>query len=180
MVSELIVIIDTGPREVDEAWSALARNPGSQLFRLTDMVLIRRDKGGKVSFEIRSQESDRLIEHHKRLAGDFAEAIFGQSQQDGHWCLTEAGIDPIFLQDITKAFQPNRSAYLFYIPAESRIDTTRYIESLQPLQGDLYHTTFPAQVEEFLSKSADSTTGGKLDQLHSTKKRELRCQENTD
>ena len=89
------------------------------------------------------------------LAGELAEAIFGHSGLNGHRRLTEAGLDPIFLQDVTQALKPNGLAYLFFVPAEIRIDTTRYIESLQPLQGDLYHTTFPAQVEEFLSKSAD-------------------------
>jgi uncharacterized membrane protein len=103
-----------------------------------------------VSFEMRYHESDRLINHDKRLAGDFAEAIFGQSSQDGHRRLTEAGIDPIFLQDVVQALQPNKSAFLVYIPAESRIDTQRYIKSLEPLQGDLYHTTFNSQVEEAL------------------------------
>lgn len=152
MYSELFLIIDSGSKNMDEAWQALSGNLSGQLFRLTDMVLISRDKNGKVSFEMRNQESDRLINHDKRLAGDFAEAIFGQSQQDGHRRLTEAGIDPIFLQDITRAFLPNRSAYLFYIPAESRIDTKRFSMSLEPLQGDLYCTTFNSQVEEALLK----------------------------
>ena len=152
MYSELVVIMDPRPSNLDEAWQALTGNLGSQLVRLTDMVLIRRDKSGKVSFEIRNQEIEHLINYDKRLAGDFAEALFGQSQQDGHWCLTEAGIDPIFVQDITKAFQPNRSAHLFYIPAESRIDTERFVESLEPLQGDLYRTTFDPRVEKALLK----------------------------
>jgi hypothetical protein len=136
---------------MEEAWWALARS-GGQLFKLIDMVLIRRDKSGKVSFEIRWQESERLIENHKRLAGDFAEAIFGHTSQNGHRRLIEAGLDPFFLQDVTQALQPNGSAYLFFIPAESRLDTKRYIESLDPLQGNLFHTTFPIQVEEVLSK----------------------------
>lgn len=151
MYSELVVIMDPRPSNMDEAWQALTGNLGSQLVRLTDAVLIRRDKSGKVSFAMRYQESDRLIKHDKRLAGDFAEAIFGQPNQDGHHRLSEEGIDPIFLQDVTQALKPNGSAYLFFIPAESRIDTKQYIESLKPLGGDLYHTTFPVQVEEILS-----------------------------
>jgi uncharacterized membrane protein len=154
MYSELIVIIDPGPRNMEQAWRALVGSRGSQLFRLTDVVFIRRDRSGKVSFEMRWQESDRLVEHHKRLAGDFAEAIFGQSRLDGHRCLAEAGLDPIFLREVTQALKPDRSAYLFFIPAQSRIDTKRYIKSLEPLQGDLYHTTFPIQVEETLSERA--------------------------
>ena len=137
---------------MEEAWQALTGNLVGQLFRLTDLVLINRDKNGKVSFEIRSQESDRLIKQDKRLAGDFAEAIFGQSNHDGHSRLTEAGMDPIFLQDMTQAFQPDRSAYLFYLPAESRIDTQRFIKSLEPLQGVLYHTTLSPRVVEAMSK----------------------------
>lgn len=152
MYSELVLIIDSYPKNMDEAWQALTGNLVGQLFRLTGMVLIRREKSGKVSFEIRYQESDRLINDDKRLAGDFAEAIFGQSHQDGHRRLTEAGMDPIFLQDITQAFQPNRSAYLFYIPAESRIDPEMFINSLESLQGDLYRTTFNSRVEEALLK----------------------------
>lgn len=152
MYSELIVIFDTGQKEMDLPWRTLERSHGGQLFRLIDMVLIRRDKSGQVSFQMRWQESDRLINHHMRLGGDFAEAIFGRSSVNGHRRLVEAGLDPFFLQDVVQALQPNRSAYLFYVPGGSPIDVQRYIESLERLQGDLYHTTFRQQVEEALLK----------------------------
>lgn len=152
MYSELVLIIGSSPKTMGEAWKALTGNVVGQLFRLTDMVLIHRNKSGNVSFEIRYQESDRLINDDKRLAGDFAEAIFGQSHQDGHRRLTGAGMDPIFLRDITQVLQPNRLAYLFYLPAESRIDPEMFIKSLESLQGDLYRTTFDSRVEEALLK----------------------------
>lgn len=152
MYCELIVIIEPSSKNMDEAWQALTGTLAGQLFMLTAMVMISRGKNGNVSFEMRHPESDLVTNHDRNLAGDFAEAIFGQSIQDGHSRLTEAGIDPIFLGDITRAFQSNRSAYLLYLPAASRIDSQRLIKSLEPLQGDLYRTMFDPRVEEALIK----------------------------
>jgi hypothetical protein len=56
------------------------------------------------------------------------------------------------LQEVVQALKPGSSAYLIYVPRESLIDTRRYLEILGRQQGDLYHTTFPAQVEEALLK----------------------------
>lgn len=155
MYSELVVIIEPTPSRMDEAWRALTESLGSQLFWLTEMTLIRRDRLGKASFEMRWQEADRLVKQHKQLAGGFAEAIFGQFSSNGHHRLIEAGMDPIFLQDVNEALKPNGWAYLFFVPAESRLVTKRFIDSLEILQGDLYHTTFSSNVEKVMLKRND-------------------------
>jgi uncharacterized membrane protein len=153
--SELIVMVLTGKEDLDSAWQNLERSQGGKLFRLIDVILVQRDRLGKSTFHMRRKESDRLNNSHNRLAGDFAEAIFGISRAEGRRHLAEAGLDPLFLQDVVQALKPDSSAYLIYVPRESLIDTRRYLEILEGLQGDLYHTTFRPQVEEALLKQND-------------------------
>ncbi len=152
MYSELIVLVFAGKEDLDKVWRTLERSHGGELFRLIDIVLIRRDNQGKTAFQIRWKESDHLDNHHSRLAGAFAEAIFGISSAEGRRQLGEAGLDLFFLQEVIQALKPGSSAYLIYVPRESLIDTRRYLEILGWLQGDLYHTTFRPQVEEALLK----------------------------
>jgi uncharacterized membrane protein len=150
--SELIVVVIPRKESLDKAWRTLERSHGGQLFELIDIVLIRRDNQGKAAFQMRWQESDHSYNNHSRLAGAFAEAIFGNSSAEGRRQLAEAGLDPLFLQDVVQALKPDSSAYLIYVPRESLIDTRRYLEVLGRLRGDLYHTTFRPQVEEALLK----------------------------
>jgi uncharacterized membrane protein len=119
---------------------------------MSDVVLIRRDSQGKSAFQMRWQKADYLSERQRRLAGAFAEAIFGISREEGHRRLIDAGMDPLFLKEVAETFQPGGMAYLIYVPDESLIDTQGYLEILEALRGDLYHTTFRSQTEEALLK----------------------------
>jgi uncharacterized membrane protein len=152
MYSELIVLVFTGKEDSDKAWRTLERSQDGQLFKLIDIVLIHRDTTGKASFQMRWKESDNLYDNHSRLAGALAETIFGISGAEGRSQLAKAGLDPLFLQDVAQALKTDSSAYMIYVPRESLIDTRRYLEILEGQQADLYHTTFPVQVEEALLK----------------------------
>jgi uncharacterized membrane protein len=98
------------------------------------------------------EESDFFDNKNIRLAGDFAKAIFGILRRKGHHKLSEAGLDPFFLEEVDQALKPDGSAYVVYVSRESQIDALRLIEILEGVQGDLYHTTFPHRVEEALLK----------------------------
>ena len=152
MYSELIVVILTGEGDSDRVWRTLEKGYNGELLKLIDMVLIRRDNHGKLAFQMRWRESDHLGDDHSRLAGAFAEAIFGISSAEGRHRLAEAGLDPLFIQDVVQALKAEGSAYLIHVPRESLIDTRRHLEILGTLNGDLYHTTFRHQVEEVLWK----------------------------
>ena len=152
MYSELIVVISTGQEDPDKVLRTLESRHGGELLTMSDIVLIRRDEQGKVAFQMRWKEADHLYDNHSRLAGAFAEAIFGISSADGRRQLAEAGIDPLFLQDVVQALKPDSSAYLIHVPRDSLIDSRRYLKILERLQGDPYHTTFRPQVEEALLK----------------------------
>jgi uncharacterized membrane protein len=78
--------------------------------------------------------------------------MFGISREEGQRRLIDAGVDPFFLKEVVEAFQPGSSAYLIYVPRESLIDTQRYLDILEVLPGNLYHTTFRPQTEEALLK----------------------------
>jgi hypothetical protein len=150
--SELIVMILTGEDDSDRVWRTLERGRDGELLKLIDVVLIRRDNHRKLAFQMRWRESDYLGDDHSRLAGAFAEAIFGISGEQDRRRLVEAGLDPLFLQDVVQAFTAEGSAYLIHVARESLIDTRGYLEILGSLEGDLYHTTFRHKLEEVLWK----------------------------
>jgi len=152
MFSELIIMVSTGQEDTDKVWRTLESRQGGELLTMSDVVLIRRDKQGKSAFQMRWQEADYSSDQHHRLAGGFAEAIFGISREEGHRGLVEAGLDPLFLREVIEAFQRGGSAYLIYVPEGSLIDTHRYHEILEAFPGDLYHTTFRPRTEEALLK----------------------------
>jgi len=151
MYSELIVVVSSGQEDADKVWRTLEGRHGGKLLAMSDVVLIRRDNQGKSAFQMRWQEADHLTDPH-RLAGAIAEAIFGISRAEGHRRLIDAGVDTLFLQEVVEALQPDCSAYLIYVPRESLIDTQRYLNILEALPGNLYHTTFRPQTEEALLK----------------------------
>ena len=152
MYSELIVVVSPGKEEPDKVLRTLESRHGGELLTMSDVVLIRRDNQGKSAFQMRWQGADYSSERHRRLAAAFAEAIFGISREEGRRRLIETGVDPLFLQEVIKAFQPGSSAYLIYVPEGSLIDTHRYLEILEALPGKLYHTTFRPRTEEALLK----------------------------
>jgi uncharacterized membrane protein len=152
MYSELIIVVSSWQEDADKVWRTLESRYGGELLAMSDVVLIRRDNQGQSAFQMRWQKADYLSERQRRLAGAFAEAIFGISREEGRRRLIDARLDPLFLMAVVEAFQPGSSAYLIYVPAGSLIDTQRYLEILEALPGDLYHTTFRPQTEEALLK----------------------------
>jgi len=156
VVSELIVMIITGSEDSDKTWRTLERSHGGQLFKLVDIVLIRRDNQGMTSFKMNWKKDDHYLDSSNRMAGAFAEAIFGISRTEGRRQLSEAGMDRLFLEEVVQALEPDSSAFLIYIPKESLIDTRTYLDVLEGITGDVYHTTFKPQVEEvLLNREAD-------------------------
>ena len=154
MVSELIVMIIIGKGNSDEAWQFLEKNRGGGLFRLIDIVRIRHDTIGKISY-LRWKQSDQLINKHNRLAAAFAEVIFDISRAEDRRQLVGAGLDPFFLRKVIQTLIPDSLAYLLHVPRESLIDSRRFLEILEAQEGDIYHTTFQSQVEEVLLKQND-------------------------
>jgi uncharacterized membrane protein len=152
MYSELIIVVSTGQEDTDKVLRTLESRQGSDLLTLSDLALIRRDSQGRSTFQMRWRASDHLNNHQGRLAGVFAESIFGSSRAEGLRRLAEAGMDTLFLREVVEEFQPGCSAYLIYVPRESLIDTRRYLEILEALPGNPYHTTFRPQTEEALFK----------------------------
>ena len=152
MYSELIIVVGSGQEDSDRVWRTLESRQGGELLTMSDVVLITRDNQGKSAFQMRWQKADYSSDQHHRLTGTFAEAIFGISREEGRRRLVEAGLDPLFLQEVVEAFQPGGSAYLIYVPEGSLIDTQRYLEILETFPGDVYHTTFRPRTEEALLK----------------------------
>jgi uncharacterized membrane protein len=150
--SEIIVLIMAEKEDLDKVWRTFQRNHGGQLFSLVDIVLIQRDGRGKAAFQMLWRDSEYLTYEGQRLAGPLAESIFGASKAEGHRNLTEAGLDPLFMETVDETLTADRSAYLIYVPRESQIDTRRYLEPLESIPGELHHTTFRPQVEEALLK----------------------------
>ena len=79
-------------------------------------MLIRHDTTGKISYQIRWKEGDHLINNHNRLAAAFAETIFDVSQGEARNQLIEAGLDPFFLRQVSRALIPDSLAYLIHVP----------------------------------------------------------------
>ena len=106
MVSELIVAIITGSEDSDKTWRTLERSHGGQLFKLVDVVLIRRDNQGMTSFKMNWKKDDHFRDSSNRMAGAFAEAIFGISRTEGRRQLSEAGVDRLPVLSTASAASP--------------------------------------------------------------------------
>lgn len=84
-----------------------------------------------------------------RVPGELARLLCADLN---HKDLVEAGLDAHFLEQVQHDLTPNSSAVLHYIPRESVIDTERLLDIMSHLRGKLYHTTFPAAVENMILK----------------------------
>lgn len=70
------------------------------------------------------------------------------SSEEGVQRLAEAGLNELFLRDVSEALGPGSSALPIYISHESLADTRRLLDTMALLRGEIYHTTFPKRVEE--------------------------------
>jgi uncharacterized membrane protein len=77
-----------------------------------------------------------------------ADAVFGNSPQDGIHKLADAGLDEFFLKEVSEALNPDSSALFIYVSQDSLADTHRLLQTLALLKGEVYHTTFSEAVEE--------------------------------
>ena len=148
MYDELIFMIFSGEGGAGEAWSALEKIHEGQLFKLVDIVLINRDRTGKVAFQLQRKIIDVPDDQDRRITLMMAEAIFDNSTQVALHQISEAGVDRMFLQDVTQALKPDTSAFLIYVPGDRLIDTRTYLASLSKLRGTPYQTTFPSTAKE--------------------------------
>jgi uncharacterized membrane protein len=150
--SELIVLVITGQKGIDEVGSFFEMNYGEGLFTLIDIVQIDRDTTGKNSYQMLRQESDRTPDKYCCLGAAFAEIMLDISQNKARRQLADAGLDPFFMCKVNQVLIPGSKAYLLYIPSERLVDSRSVLEILGELQGGLFHTIFRPQVEEVLLK----------------------------
>ena len=148
MYDELIFMIFSGEGGAGEAWSALEKIHEGQLFRLVDIVLISRDKAGKVA--LRPQWNVSVVPGDKdcQIPLLMAEALFTDSAEENIHQLSEGGLDKTTLQNVSQAVEADTSALLIYIPGDSLIDSRTYLAPLSRLQGTLHHATFPSTVKD--------------------------------
>jgi uncharacterized membrane protein len=137
----------TFAREEDafKALSGLETMRDSQLFGLENVVLVSRDSNGGAVVHQRWKPPDQPSSQFPRLLAD---AVLSRSSEERVKWLADAGLDEFFLKEVSEAMNPDSSALLIYIPQDSLTDTHRLLKTLALLEGEVYHTTFPEEVEE--------------------------------
>ena len=147
MQSDLIIITFLQEDEAFRALQALEIMRGRQLFGLDNAALVTRDKTGRAAVHQRWDLPAYPRGRRGHLPVIFADTVFGPTHEEGVQRLADAGLDEIFLKEVTAALEPEGSALLIYIPSESVADTRRLLDALALFDAKLYHTSMPAAVE---------------------------------
>jgi uncharacterized membrane protein len=145
MKSDLIVMTFAREEDAFKALSGLETMRDSQLFGLENVVLVSRDSAGRA---VVHQRWEPPAPTSSRLPSLVADAVFGNSPQDGIHKLADAGLDEFFLKEVSEALNPDSSALFIYVSQDSLADTHRLLQTLALLKGEVYHTTFSEAVEE--------------------------------
>ena len=148
MKSDLIIVIFAHEDAASQARQALEIMRGKQLFGLEDATLVTKDRAGRTALHQRWDLPAYPRGRQRRLPVLFADAIFGPTSEEGTQRLADAGLDETFLKEVATALEPDGSALLIYIPADSIVDTRRLLDALALFQGELHHTSIPSVVEQ--------------------------------
>jgi len=149
MKSELIIMTFSSRDEAFRTRVALEMLHNSHSLGLETSVILTKNLAGQVTLHERRMLHDDLRIPENRLRGRLAGAILRDSDKTIH-ILVAAGLDTLFLEEVTSAFKPNGSVLLIYISQNDIVDTQRLLSTLPQFRGTLYHTTFSEKAEEQL------------------------------
>ena len=155
MNSDLIIITFPQEDEAFQAQQALEIMRGKQLFGLENTALVTRDRTGQAAVHQRWGLPAYPRNPRRRLPVLFADAIFGGIPEVGMKKQVDAGLDEMFLKEVATALDPDGSALLIYIPPDSIVDTRRLLDALALFDGNLHHTSIPAEVEKAILALAE-------------------------
>ena len=155
MNSDLFILTFPQEDEAFQARQALEIMRGKQLFGLENTALVTRDRAGQAAVHQRWGLPAYPRNPRRRLPVLFADAIFGDVPEEGIRKLADAGLGEMFLKEVATALDPDGSALLVYIPADSIVDTRRLLDALALFSGILHHTRIPSQVEEAILALAE-------------------------
>lgn len=155
MNSDLIILTFSQEDKAFQARQALEIMRGRQLFGLENTALVTRDRAGQAAVHQRWGLPAYPRNPRRRLPVLFADAIFGPAPEQEAQRLADAGLDEMLLKEVATALDPDGSALLIYIPADSIVDTRRLLDALALFSGTLHHTRIPAQVDEAILELAE-------------------------
>ena len=146
MTAELIVMIFNQNGETRDVWRALENLHKARDIGLKNAVLVERDASGKAFIQQHSHFPtwDRAFDDSFILL--FTNALFTEDAETHKRELIASVFDECFVGEFEKAWQPNSSAMVIYIPRNSLVNSQRLLDYLSEYSGTLMYTTLPEQV----------------------------------
>jgi uncharacterized membrane protein len=149
--SELIVIVFDHLEDAFWARRSLASMRAQHMFGLEYAAEITRDNAGQTVLHHHMALPAYPHPVHIRMPSLLSNAIFSLGTTGKHLKLAAAGLDEFFVEAVTQAMVPNRSALLIFVPyAEQRIDLPTLLQVIVLFKGTLHRTSVPWELEEFL------------------------------
>ncbi len=153
MYNDLIVMIFTRQEEALIAWMGLDMMRDRQMMGIDKATAVIKDKSDRTLIHQSWELGTYYQKEESQVMGLLAEAIFDATAQEIQTQLSQAGLDHVFLKNVTTALGSDSSALLFYIPQNSLVDTDRLLNLLRQMRGTLHHTTFTTAVTETILQS---------------------------
>ncbi len=149
--SELIVIVFDHLEDAFWARRALAAMRAQHKFGLEYAAEITRDNTGQTVLHHHMALPAYPHAVHTRMPSLLSNVIFSLDTTSKHLKLAETGLDEFFVEAVTQAMAPNRSALLIFVPyTEHRIDLPALLQVIVLLNGTLHRTSVPWDLERFL------------------------------
>lgn len=146
-LNELFVITFVEVGGASKAWQSL-EDMRSDFYTFTPQSsrLVERDKNGELVVRKHKLHLDTHDLSQSIVINLFINAVCNDTDENIQ-LFVDAGLDEVFLRDVSIALKPDRSALVIYIPHDSVVDTLNLLKSLKKVGGTLYHTIFPSKVE---------------------------------
>ena len=148
MVNDLIIMTFMRQEEALLAWMGLDMMRDRHAMGVDKATAVIKDKAGRTIIHQSWELGTCSQNEQSQLLCQLAEIIFGSGTQESQVLLIEAGLDHVFLKNVTTALGPDSSALLFYNQKNSLTDTNHLLDILMQMRGTLHHTTFTTAVTE--------------------------------
>ena len=149
--SDLIVMIFDSRQDAPHARIALEMMRGNHQFGLEHAAEIMRDHSGRMLLHQRMEITQHAPHPRSHLPAALCCALFGHATEEHHRKLAEAGLDEFFVNSVSQALAPGRSALLIFVPHDNAsIDKVALFNAVTLLDGALHRTSVPSEFESVL------------------------------
>ena len=126
-----------------DVWQAMDKLSKTRALGLKNAVLIERDARGKAFIQQYKHYPAWGSVINDTFVLFFANALFTEDAEDFNRDLLVEELDECFIEELEKAWLPNRSALLIFITHASLVNSQRLLDDLSEYRGTLMYTTLP-------------------------------------